>query len=326
LQLQDNFARQFHYVRLSLTERCNFKCQYCLPNGYQGSGCIGNELQVHEINNLVAALVEMGVWKIRLTGGEPTLRRDLREILQTIRAYPQIRELALTSNAYKLKSNLDDYIASGLTNLNISLDSLEREQFKNITGVDRFSEVQQSIEQALQSGLKKIKINAVLLRESALEKLDQFLDYVKTRDLSVRFIELMQTSDNGEYFQRNYVAATELKARLLTGGWQELSREDGAGPAVEFTHPDYVGKIGLIAPYSKDFCTNCNRLRFTHNGELRLCLFGDENYPLRHLLQSAAQKAQLQHEILNMLNSKPATHQLINFKTGNINNLSNVGG
>ena len=322
--LQDNFSRKFQYIRLSVTEQCNFKCQYCLPDGYK-STCIDSPLSLAEIDNLVAALVEMGVWKIRLTGGEPTLRKDLSEIMQIIRTYPQIRELALTTNGYKLGNKIQEYFNAGLTNLNVSIDSLDRQQFKQITQVDKLDYIIKSIEMAKSIGLNKIKINAVLLPHS-LNELVLFLEYARNQAISIRFIELMQTSDNAAYFKANYVNATVLHNELLQRGWKQIPREAGAGPAIEFTHPEYMGKIGLIAPYSKDFCVSCNRLRITHVGALRLCLFGDGNYPLRDLLQSRKQKAQLQEAILAALTEKPKAHRLAIFKTGNIQNLSNVGG
>ncbi len=282
-------------------------------------------MSLDEINNLVAALVEMGIWKIRLTGGEPTTRGDITEIIKIISSYPQIKQIALTTNGYKLADNIEAYQTAGLTNLNVSMDSLDRVQFKMITQVDKLDYLLNSIEIASSLGINKIKINAVLLPHT-LNELDLFVKYIKNRPISVRFIELMQTSDNETYFKANYINADLLKNELITQGWSEIPREIGAGPAVEFSHPRYLGKIGIIAPYSKDFCTTCNRLRFTHTGALRLCLFGDGNYPLRHLLQSKGQKAKLQEAILETLSSKPRAHALASFKFGNIKNLSNVGG
>jgi cyclic pyranopterin phosphate synthase len=324
MMLQDHFARKFQYIRLSVTERCNFKCQYCLPNGYKKT-CADSSLSLNEINNLVAGLVQMGVWKIRLTGGEPTTRQDLTEIIKLIHAYPQIKQLALTTNGYKLADKIEEYYAAGLTHLNISIDSLKREQFKAITQVDKLDYLLKSIELARSIGMSQIKINAVLLPHT-IGELNLFLEYIRDQAITVRFIELMQTSDNGAYFKANYVSAEILRNELLKSGWKERARDPGAGPAVEFDHPDYAGRIGIIAPYSKDFCASCNRLRFTHTGALRLCLFGDGNYPLRHLLQSSEQQAELQEAVLEALSAKPKAHLLSSFKFGNIQNLSNVGG
>lgn len=322
--LQDNFSRKFQYIRLSITERCNFKCEYCLPNGYKKT-CNDTSLSINEINNLVAALIELGVWKIRLTGGEPTTRQDLIQIIKTIKSHPEIKQIALTTNGYKLTETIQEYHAAGLTHLNISIDSFTKEQFKQVTGVDKLEYILNSIKVASEIGLEKIKINAVLLPHT-LDELNLFTDYIKYKPISVRFIELMQTNDNNQYFNENYINANRLHNILLDTGWKEIPREIGAGPAIEFAHTDYKGTVGIIAPYSKDFCTNCNRLRITHKGELRLCLFGDGNYNLRNLLQSSTQKHELQQAILDALTEKPKEHLLTSLKFGNIKNLSNVGG
>lgn len=323
--LSDKFSRNFHYVRLSVTDRCNFKCQYCLPNGFKNK-CNEEDLSINEIENLVTALVELGIWKIRLTGGEPTLRKDLTEIIKTIRKFPQIRELSLTTNGYKLHRCLDEYIAAGLTGLNISIDSLDQEQFAKVTGVDRLSVIRPVIDQALESTLKSVKINTVLLKASYKKELERFSEFLKDKAITVRFIELMETGDNREYFNNNYVSANIVSEFLKNNGWKQIVKSEGSGPAIEFRHNEFTGKFGIIAPYSKDFCNGCNRLRFTARGELRLCLFGDGNYSLRHLLQNKNSKTQLQEEIIRVLTEKPKAHQLKESRTGNIINLSQIGG
>lgn len=323
--LSDNFSRNFHYVRLSITDRCNFKCQYCLLNGYQGTGQ-QQDLTIVEIENLVAALVEMGIWKIRLTGGEPTVRNDLTAIIATIRKFPQITELSLTTNAYRLYRQLDEYLAAGLTGINISVDSLDRQQFTKITGVDRLDKILPVIDRALASSLKSVKINAVLLKDSYLNELERFSQLLITKTLTVRFIELMETGDNKEYFKQNYISANEVANYLESNKWMKVPRSIAAGPAQEFKHDQFSGKFGVIAPYSKDFCDGCNRLRFTARGELRLCLFGEGNYSIRHLLQNKADKTLLQQQILSALTTKPAAHQLNESLTGNVINFSKIGG
>ena len=323
--LSDKFSRKFHYVRLSITDRCNFKCQYCLPNGFQSTGK-QQDLTIIEIENLVAALVEMGIWKIRLTGGEPTVRNDLTAIIAAIRKFPQITELSLTTNAYRLYRQLDEYLAAGLTGINISIDSLDQQQFARITGVDRLDKILPVIDCALASSLKSVKINTVLLKDSYLDELKHFSQLLKTKALTVRFIELMETGDNKEYFTRNYISAHEVIKYLEGNQWAQIPRSLASGPAQEFKHDQFVGKFGVIAPYSKDFCDGCNRLRFTARGELRLCLFGEGNYSIRHLLQNKADKTELQQQILSVLTTKPAAHRLNESLTGNVINFSKIGG
>lgn len=322
--LQDTYQRQFKYIRLSLTDKCNFRCQYCLPNGYSSTNC-NSSLSLNEINNLVAAVVELGVSKIRLTGGEPTLRSDLATIIASIKKFPQIETIAVTTNAYKLQTQLDDYIQSGLTNLNISVDSLDQQHFKQITGTNKLDYILESVDYALQSSLKKVKINTVLLK-SNFGELTNFLNLLRQQDLDVRFIELMETNENKQYFADNYLPASQLINELNARGWQNIASQHNDGPAKMFAHPDYRGKIGVIAPYSKDFCTGCNRLRFTHLGALRLCLFGEQSYNLRELMQHAAQKEQLKQTIIELLTTKPKEHFLKQNKSGDVINFSKIGG
>ena len=156
--LQDIFTRRFHYVRLSITDKCNFRCQYCLPNGYECKSP-QKSLSLSEINHLLAALVELGIQKIRLTGGEPLLRKDLVAIIKTIKQYPQINSIALTTNAYKLHHILDECIDAGLTHLNISVDSLDEDNFAHITGSNKLKTILNTIDYALDSSLQQVKIN-----------------------------------------------------------------------------------------------------------------------------------------------------------------------
>ncbi|HRG63970.1 MAG TPA: GTP 3',8-cyclase MoaA [Burkholderiales bacterium] len=322
--LQDTYHRQFKYIRLSLTDKCNFRCQYCLPNGYISTN-YNSSLSTNEINNLVAAVVELGVSKIRLTGGEPSLRNDLGSIIKIIKQFPQIETIALTTNAYKLQTQLDDYIHAGLTNLNISVDSLDPEHFKQITATNKLNYVLESLDYALQSSIKKVKINTVLLK-SNFGELTNFLNLLRQQNLDVRFIELMRTNENQQYFADNYLPASQLIAELNARGWRNSTSGQNDGPAKMFAHPGYLGKIGVIAPYSKDFCTGCNRLRFTHLGALKLCLFGEQSYNLRDLMQNSTQKAQLKQTIIKLLTEKPKEHLLQQNKSGDVINFSKIGG
>jgi cyclic pyranopterin phosphate synthase len=157
-------------------------------------------------------------------------------------------------------------------------------------------------------------------------ELDDFLAFVKNRRISLRFIELMETGDNRAYFEKHHLCASHISEALKLRGWQPIARAIAAGPAQEFNHPDYVGKIGLIAPYAKDFCQTCNRLRVTARGDLRLCLFGDGGHNLRHLLQSGDQKSELQHAVTSLLQQKASTHLLHFHQSGATKNLSALGG
>ena len=324
--LVDKYNRSFPYLRLSITEVCNFSCNYCLPNGYQKTGNENSFLTQEEIKRLVNAFIELGVWKIRLTGGEPTLRNDFTDIAQMIGDMSEVTKLAFTTNGYKLKENAQKWRDAGLNAVNISIDSLNAKRFHDLTGHNRMQEVRDGIEKAVEVGFEDVKINAVLLKGVNDHELNSYLDYVKEMPVSVRYIELMQTGDNLTYFNKFHVPADHIKDQLVEKGWVENIRNAGSGPAVNFTHADYKGSIGLIAPYSKDFCTNCNRLRITSTGDLRLCLFGNVGIPLRHMLQDDDQKEALKAAVSKQLDYKASSHFLQDGDTGIMTNLSSTGG
>lgn len=323
--MEDLFGRRFQYLRLSLTDVCNFRCQYCLPNGYQKTG-VFDFLSVDEIRRLVTAFVDLGLWKVRLTGGEPTLRHDFLEVVRTVANIPGVRQLALTTNGYRLPEKAAAYYKAGITNLNVSIDSLRPERFKAITGHDRLSEVMKGLASARTAGFKNIKINAVLLKGMNEDELPDFLEWIKHQDLSIRFIELMQTGTNLDYFKKHHISADVIRQYLVQQGWRETPRLPGAGPAVNFFHPDYQGRVGLIAPYSKDFCKTCNRLRVSARGNLHLCLFGASSYSLRAHLQADNQKELLKDQILEALRLKKESHFLTRGETGVTPHLASIGG
>jgi cyclic pyranopterin phosphate synthase len=321
----DNFGRRFPYLRLSLTDVCNFKCSYCLPDGYKKTGC-EHFVDRKEIIRIVQAFADLGVWKIRLTGGEPTIRPDFIDITKDIAAISGIRKLAFTTNGYKLPERAQSYYDAGLRAINISIDSLNADQFKTITGHDRLAEILDGINACVDAGFEAIKINTVLLKGLNDTELDGFLDFVHDKPVSLRFIELMRTGDNQDYFNAHHLPGTVVTERLLAQGWHKTPFEDGAGPAQEFAHNDSKGRIGLIAPYSKDFCKSCNRLRVSAKGALHLCLFGEKGYSVRHLLQADDQQEELKDKIMTLMNFKKTAHFLHDNNSGIRNNLASIGG
>lgn len=324
--IQDNFGRKFPYLRLSLTDQCNFRCQYCLPNGYQKTGEASCFLSAAEVVRLASAFVGLGTKKIRLTGGEPTLRKDITLISSQISQIEGIETIAITTNGYNLSAKAKDFYDSGINALNVSVDSLDAKKFHEITGHDKLNAVLDGIGKAQKAGFRKIKINIVLLKDVNDNELPQILSWVKNQDLSVRFIELMQTGDNLDYFKKHHLSAEVIKKKLIESGFVASERKKNDGPAQEFEHLDYKGRIGIIAPYSKDFCKTCNRLRVTSKGDLRLCLFGDGGYSLRQFLKSDNQREELQNKVLDLLHLKHETHYLDQGLTGITQNLASLGG
>lgn len=322
--LKDGFGRGFEYLRLSVDEACNFRCVYCLPEGYKRTET-AEALSVAEVRRLVAAFAGLGLWKVRLTGGEPTTRQDIVELAAAVSSTPGVRALALSTNGYRLPALASDLARAGVGAVNVSIDSLDAGRFARITGRDHLDQAWAGALRCLDLGLK-VKINAVLLRGLNDEEWPAFLELTRERPLSVRFIELMQTGDNAVFFAKRHLPATSLVSRLEREGWAERPRSPGDGPARAFRKAGYKGEVGVIAPYGQGFCSTCNRLRVTSRARLRLCLFAEEEYDLRPLLVSDGQKAQLQARVTALLGRKEASHYLPEGRTGGAKHLALMGG
>lgn len=322
--LTDNFGRRFSYLRLSITDVCNFSCNYCLPDGYQCDQP-RDFLSLCEIKRIAKAFAELGTEKIRITGGEPALRKDLPEIIRICKETSGIKKVAITSNGFKLPEHLPQWLDAGIDAINISIDSLDPRQFHAITGHDKLKTILTGIDMALADGRASVKVNTVLMRDHSGREIQSYLDWLKDTPITLRFIELMQTGDNKEFFDAQHVQGSRIKQNLILDGWLPVIQNKSAGPAQEFYHPDYQGKVGLIMPYSKDFCSSCNRLRISSSGKLHLCLFGEEGLSLREELQSDDIEP-LQTKILALLGDKKATHYLHEKLTGATKHLAMLGG
>ncbi|MBT5899380.1 MAG: GTP 3',8-cyclase MoaA [Candidatus Pelagibacter sp.] len=327
-KMSDSFGRSFPYIRLSITDVCNFKCGYCLPNGYFKVENKPGFLNLDEISNLVAAFTELGVSKIRITGGEPTVRKDFFEVLKNIKSEHEISNLVITTNGYKLNEIAEELIATRINGINISIDSLDRNKFKEITGQDRLPQILEGINILQNKGFKNIKVNAVLLKNinDSLEEFQNWERFINNNEIDFRYIELMQTGDNLEYFKKYHTSAFIFKKYIESQDWKEISRIGDAGPSINYVHSKLKGKFGIIAPYSKDFCSTCNRLRITAKGELRLCLFGNTGTNLRPYLQNQNQKDELIELILKQLRFKKESHYLETGNTGMTPHLASIGG
>lgn len=323
--LTDPFGRSFPYLRLSLTEACNFRCSYCLPDGYQPSGT-QHFLTTDECVRVASAFAAAGASKIRLTGGEPTLRRDFTEIAAAVAAVPGIRTLAMTTNGYRLKRDVARWRTAGINQLNVSIDSLDPRSFAAITGSDSLLQLLDGLELALTLGFNAVKVNAVILRDYTDHDWQAFLALVRDRPLELRFIELMQTASLSSAMLHQQQSGERLRARLLASGWQPLLRRHDDGPAEHYHHPDYAGRIGLILPYGRDFCDSCNRLRVSARGKLHLCLFGTHGVELRDLLQQDEQQPLLLARIRQTLKDKRISHFLHEGDAGITPHLAAIGG
>ena len=326
LVLADNYGRRFEYLRLSLTDVCNFRCSYCLPDGYRKAKGVPTNLSVDEIRRLVSAFGTLGLWKVRLTGGEPTLRREFLEIAAAVAGIEGVGKVAITTNGYRLAERAQSYADAGISAINISMDSLKPDRFRAITGHDRLSEILRGIDACRQAGITSVKLNSVLLKGLNEDELDDFIAFIVEQDLTLRFIEVMRTNDNPEYFAAHHLPGAFVTNRLELLGWQRLERPAGAGPAIEYANALGPGRIGIIAPYSKDFCASCNRLRVSATGKLHLCLFGDAGIDLRPLLQQDGQIDELVQRLQQLVATKAPAHLLHQGNSGSTPHLASIGG
>lgn len=321
--LQDPQGRRFYYLRLSLTEACNFRCQYCLPNGYMPTTS-EKFLSLSECDTVVRAFAELGTKKVRLTGGEPTLRRDIVDVTAAAANTPGIELVAMTSHGGRLKTLAKPLREAGLNQINISIDSLDPRQFHDITGQNKLSEVLKGLDAALNQNLL-VKVNAVLMSTTTQQTIDQFLNWLKVTPVTLRFIELMETGQLTQFYQSHKQRATSIRQTLINDGWQVIRKQIHSGPAEEFLHPDYAGQIGLITPYAQGFCDTCNRLRMSALGKLHLCLFSEQGLDMRADIASLNVE-RVKGKLQTFIGKKAASHFLHEGNTGATKHLAMLGG
>jgi cyclic pyranopterin phosphate synthase len=234
--------------------------------------------------------------------------------------------VAMTTNGYRMATQVADWHQAGLTHINVSLDSLDPRMFYQITGENKFTDIMSGIDRAFEVGYEQVKVNVVLMKDLNSQELPAFKRWIKDRPIQLRFIELMQTGDMDELFNRHHQSGVSIQNQLIAEGWIPKVREASDGPAKVFVHPDYQGEIGLIMPYEKHFCESCNRLRISAQGKLHMCLFGEQGVDLRELLQSDVQEQQLIERIQYELQNKSVSHYLHDGKTGMTPHLASIGG
>jgi len=328
-RLVDAFGRRLTYLRVSVTDRCNFRCSYCLPEDAHFPFGDRDFLSPGDLEAIVGALVRLGIERVRLTGGEPLVRGDILEIARRVKALPGVRDLALSTNGSELARFAPALKAAGVDRVNVSVDSLDPERFAAVTRRGDLAAVWAGIEAAVAAGLDPVKLNAVLLDRQSLDDGLRLAELTLERPLAVRFIEMMPTAANRHPGAAAVPTCDELAARLAERfGTLEPAAATAprTGPAKSFRLPGAAGTIGFITPLSHTFCADCNRLRLTARGELRLCLFAERNYPLRQLLAAVDPAAALEAEILRVLAEKPAEHLLTQGSFGNLASFMEIGG
>lgn len=311
ISLVDGFSRPITYLRISVTDKCNLRCVYCMPEG--GLPWLRRDeiLTYEEIVEIVAAAARAGVRSIRLTGGEPLLRRDLHRLIGAIAAVPGIDDIALSTNGLLLAQQLDELIAAGLRRVNLSLDTLQPERFEAIARRPGLEAVLAGIDAVVDAGLTPLKLNCVVMRGSNDDELLDFARLTKERPIFVRFIEVMPVHENVDLQRDTYVSADEILERIAAiGELRAVAGPGGNGPARYFAFDGAAGAVGVISPLSHDYCDRCNRVRLTADGRLRLCLFGDHALDLRTPLRAGATPEELTELLASAMLIKPQRHHL----------------
>ncbi len=307
----DNFHRKIDYLRISITDWCNLRCIYCRPQGKWKKLPHEEILTYEEIIRISKIATDMGITKIRITGGEPLLRRNLIYLCKNLSQLHKLESLTITTNGVLLKHFASELYRAGVHRLNISLDTLQPEKYRQITGKNMFHKVLDGIEEALLVGFYPVKINAVAMRGINDDEIGSLANLTFKYPVHVRFIELMPFSNNGVNSASQFISSDEILARLKTiGDLQPASSSNSNGPATHFRFRGSLGKLGLISPLSHHFCPACNRLRLTADGKLRACLFSDAETDIKTPLRSGASDKELQEIFIQAIINKPEKHSL----------------
>jgi cyclic pyranopterin phosphate synthase len=308
--LVDSYGRQHTNVRISVTDRCNIRCFYCMPEDVR-FGPRDEVLSFEEIERLVRILAGLGVDKVRLTGGEPLVRKDLPRLIERISATSGIDEIALTTNGVLLAQQAKALYDSGLRRLNVHLDTLDRATFEKITRRDEFDRVMGGIEEALRLGFK-VKINAVALKGVTDDDVVPLAKFGRERGIEVRYIEFMPLDAQGIWDRSRVLLADDMIERLQDeiGSLTAVPDQDPRAPATEYRFADGIGAVGFIASVSKPFCLNCNRIRLTADGKLRYCLFAIDETDLKPLLRGDGTDGQIAESIRANIASKWLGHEI----------------
>ena len=327
-RLFDSYGRRIDTLRISLTDRCNLRCLYCMPAKGLPLSPRSEILSFEEIIKLAKCLIGLGVDKIRLTGGEPLVRKGLVGLVKNLSGLPGMQDLSLTTNGVLLPLYAEDLKKAGLKRVTVSLDTLQKERFRTITGSDRIAEVLTGTERALALNLTPVKVNVVLLRGINDDEIIDFVNLTRRRNLVVRFIEFMPTENRLPNWKSYFIGRDEILERIKGAGYSVCAEEGvvGNGPAEYFRIDGGHGRFGIISPLSRPFCRTCNRVRVTAKGELILCLHHGRSLNLRVLLKTCSEEevaSFLRKTILN----KPAGHHLNSLSASRpLSAMSQIGG
>ena len=308
-QLVDPYGRRIEYVRLSVTDRCNYRCFYCLPKGFKDFEEPAHWLTFAEIERVMSAFAELGVARIRLTGGEPLVRKNLPQLVKGLASLPGVDDLSLSTNASLLARDAHDLKDAGISRINVSLDTLNADRFRDITGGGELVAVLDGLRTARDAELNPIKINMVAMKGVNDDEFDDMLEFCMENEFTLRFIETMPMGVPGQSARDSYLELDGVLETLHDKYELIPSCMPGGGPARYYKVAGSDTRIGLITPISRHFCETCNRVRMTVDGTLYLCLGQEHSYPLRPLLRSGISNEGLKDAIIEALALKPERHE-----------------
>jgi len=324
--LSDSFQRPINYLRISVTDRCNLRCIYCMPNEGVTLAPHSQILSYEEIKKVASAAAELGISKIRLTGGEALIRLGVTDLVRMLADIEGIDDLALTTNAILLERYAVELKEAGLKRVNISLDTLQKDKFESITRIGTLADALAGIRAAHKAGLEPIKINVVAMRGINDDEIPDFAKITTEKSWHVRFIELMPFEGNQSANQW-FMPRTEIEQRVREMGELEpVFDHTGHGPAKYFRFPKGKGTIGFISSVTEHICMSCNRLRLTADGKLRPCLLSDNELDLRVPLRNGASNDELKNLIQQAVANKPKGHELQNGAKPEKRNMAQIGG
>jgi cyclic pyranopterin phosphate synthase len=307
-QLIDRYDRRIEYVRLSVTDRCDLRCHYCMPSGFRNFEEPEDWLSFTEIERVIHAFGELGTRRVRLTGGEPLVRHNLPVLAAQLAALPGIEDLSLSTNATRLAKHAVDLRQAGISRINVSLDTLRPDRFRAITQ-GKLEKVLDGLQAARQAGFAPIKINMVVMRGINDDEVNDMVEFCIRHGFTLRFIETMPIGETGRAATNHYISLQNIKARLAQDYDLIPGMVTGGGPAryVQVAGTDL--RIGFITPLSQHFCDTCNRVRLSVEGTLHLCLGQNDKYELRPLLRAGISDEELKQHIIRAIEQKPERHE-----------------
>ncbi|MHB8124733.1 MAG: GTP 3',8-cyclase MoaA [Desulfitobacteriaceae bacterium] len=323
--MQDQFERQIEYLRISVTDRCNLRCRYCMPEKRVEWMPRNQILTFEEILRLIKISTQLGFRRFRITGGEPLVRKGIMNFLHHVSKIPDVNDLMLTTNGILLSENAFELKKVGIKRVNISLDTLNPQRFRENTRGGEVEKVLQGVFRSIEAGLDPVKLNVVVERSINLAEIPKFLDFARQYPLHIRFIELMPIGASSDS-RADFVSIAEMKESLGIAGLEMTKNIPGGGPAEYFRPEGYQGSVGFISALSQHFCNTCNRMRLTADGKLRPCLYSSQEIDIKGVLRSGKTDSEIAEVFAEAVWHKPAEHHMNDQPWRDIRLMSQIGG